>query len=646
MTRTELVEAVKAYAVEHYVDGGWDVVVECWTDEQIGEHIGRARTLAGALRKFATLVDVWADREADARNAAGEGPGAGPAPFVTELCHAGRHDQCRGHVAGGSCECPAEHPARPVEPAPAPAPVHGATPATYSPAGLTRDGWSPGASPYLGGCDTIAMGALSHRVWRSFTVAVQFGRIHVWADHGWQGHTRSVPAVAEWLTAHGATGVQRIEAAMVDAMRAAGTLGRYVTWTADGAARFGWLRPTEGRYRIGTLLATCTGNGVQQIITGPWTCLAEPGALVDVEPGAACRPGCDQLAATVVADPRVGAVAVCTGHTGWSTPAAYLPALLPTVADVLGAPAEVTDVNAVELRDRRTIAHRIGISEDLYAEIDNAVNWTDSPPAGGYVILSSAEAARELYPVESAVLAWVHDMVWRQHRPVTLGGLRDQLAQLRAQAQQAAAKHEAAADEDARAAAQLPAELAALSPAARAALGNVIDWPGTPHGVILSGNMHPATREAMMARGLIERTSVPGDASAYPLTQHGRDILDALAAGTCAHCDAPAVTRGPDPEAMDHDGAGRPPLDLCKRHAGPRLIAAPASAPAGAEAGGLSVVVSADFAAYASGELPADLIRCVLCGHAPCDCPPFGTPAYLALVDRVHGRPPAAPDRL
>jgi hypothetical protein len=52
----------------------------------------------------------------------------------------------------------------------------------------------------------------------------------------------------------------------------------------------------------------------------------------------------------------------------------------------------------------------------------------------------------------------------------------------------------------------------------------------------------------------------------------------------------------------------------------------------------LDVVWSPDFAAYASGQLPASAVRCVLCGHAPCDCPPFGTPEYMALTDRLHGR--------
>ncbi len=52
--------------------------------------------------------------------------------------------------------------------------------------------------------------------------------------------------------------------------------------------------------------------------------------------------------------------------------------------------------------------------------------------------------------------------------------------------------------------------------------------------------------------------------------------------------------------------------------------------------GQMGAVWSPDFGAYASGQLGA--VRCVLCGNAPCDCPPFGTAAYLALVDRLHGR--------
>lgn len=70
MTRDRLVQAIKDHAEEHYEDGGWDVVVECYGDEEIAGVIGKARTVKGALAKFQLLVSVWADRQADARNSA------------------------------------------------------------------------------------------------------------------------------------------------------------------------------------------------------------------------------------------------------------------------------------------------------------------------------------------------------------------------------------------------------------------------------------------------------------------------------------------------------------------------------------------------------------------------------------------------
>ena len=65
---TLLVEAVKAYALAHYEDGGWDVVVETYTDAEIADRIGAARTVKSALHAFAPLVDAWSDRQADVRN--------------------------------------------------------------------------------------------------------------------------------------------------------------------------------------------------------------------------------------------------------------------------------------------------------------------------------------------------------------------------------------------------------------------------------------------------------------------------------------------------------------------------------------------------------------------------------------------------
>jgi hypothetical protein len=70
MATNDLVEAVKAHALAHYNDGGWDVIVECFDDAQIRTEIGRARTVEGAIRKMRPLVAIWADQQADARNSA------------------------------------------------------------------------------------------------------------------------------------------------------------------------------------------------------------------------------------------------------------------------------------------------------------------------------------------------------------------------------------------------------------------------------------------------------------------------------------------------------------------------------------------------------------------------------------------------
>lgn len=80
MTRAELetvelvtlVERVRDHALERYNDGGWDVIVECWEDQQIADRIRAAGacTVPEAIAAFAPLVDVWADRQADALNSA------------------------------------------------------------------------------------------------------------------------------------------------------------------------------------------------------------------------------------------------------------------------------------------------------------------------------------------------------------------------------------------------------------------------------------------------------------------------------------------------------------------------------------------------------------------------------------------------
>jgi hypothetical protein len=65
-----LVEFIKSHAEAHYEDGGWDVIVECWDDNAIAEFIAGATTPDEALECFGPLIDVWSDRQADARNSA------------------------------------------------------------------------------------------------------------------------------------------------------------------------------------------------------------------------------------------------------------------------------------------------------------------------------------------------------------------------------------------------------------------------------------------------------------------------------------------------------------------------------------------------------------------------------------------------
>ena len=64
---SELIAAVKKHAEAHY-DGGWDVVVECWSDQKLCGHImqAKAKTEQQAIASFKTVVSVWGERQADA----------------------------------------------------------------------------------------------------------------------------------------------------------------------------------------------------------------------------------------------------------------------------------------------------------------------------------------------------------------------------------------------------------------------------------------------------------------------------------------------------------------------------------------------------------------------------------------------------
>jgi len=57
--RDEMVAAVKEYASKTYCySHGWDVVIECWSDQEIADCIANATTINGAIRKVREVVLV------------------------------------------------------------------------------------------------------------------------------------------------------------------------------------------------------------------------------------------------------------------------------------------------------------------------------------------------------------------------------------------------------------------------------------------------------------------------------------------------------------------------------------------------------------------------------------------------------------
>lgn len=69
---TDGVTAIRKYAEAHYDNGEcWDYVVEAFDDEEIQEYLDRAEgDVPTALALIKDVLDVYAEREADARNSA------------------------------------------------------------------------------------------------------------------------------------------------------------------------------------------------------------------------------------------------------------------------------------------------------------------------------------------------------------------------------------------------------------------------------------------------------------------------------------------------------------------------------------------------------------------------------------------------
>jgi hypothetical protein len=130
-----------------------------------------------------------------------------------------------------------------------------------------------------------------------------------------------------------------------------------------------------------------------------------------------------------------------------------------------------------------------------------------------------------------------------------------------------------------------------------------------------------------------------------------RELLaEQAGAGAVAELAAELAARYPQDAAMIarvcRDVTGTDPVPVLRLPAGVRLTTAgelraelaAAELDPVAALDQLGAKWSPDLDDYAAGRIDAAAIRCVLCEHAPCDCPPFGSPAYLALVGRRYGR--------
>lgn len=72
MVDQELIDAVKAHALDHYSTGGWDYIVECWSDADIADAIKGARSSRHAIALVAETAGLLAERRDEVRAAGGE----------------------------------------------------------------------------------------------------------------------------------------------------------------------------------------------------------------------------------------------------------------------------------------------------------------------------------------------------------------------------------------------------------------------------------------------------------------------------------------------------------------------------------------------------------------------------------------------
>lgn len=58
MDRTEIIKDVREHAWKNYEGGGWDILVECWSDEDILQNMGNATTARDAIWAIAKVLQT------------------------------------------------------------------------------------------------------------------------------------------------------------------------------------------------------------------------------------------------------------------------------------------------------------------------------------------------------------------------------------------------------------------------------------------------------------------------------------------------------------------------------------------------------------------------------------------------------------
>ena len=64
-TMQEMVAAVKAHALAHYNEDGWDSIVECYEDSELAAEIAGCTSIAEAIAKVGEGCKVWNDYRED-----------------------------------------------------------------------------------------------------------------------------------------------------------------------------------------------------------------------------------------------------------------------------------------------------------------------------------------------------------------------------------------------------------------------------------------------------------------------------------------------------------------------------------------------------------------------------------------------------